>query len=104
MRNLYCVFNRTNPIVGSGVNFGNSKKSGNGRGATYEVTEALPGDVVDIMLRGRQGKMRKASLLRMGEGLFCLPEEQSKNIVDYRMMESTLGMHLNHELAGSGDN
>ena len=101
VRNLYCVFNRTNPIVGSGVNFGNSKKSGNGRGVTYEVTEALPGDVVDIMLRGRQGKMRKASLPRMGEGMFCLPEEQSKNIVDYRIMESTLGMHLNHELVGS---
>ena len=78
IRNMYCVFNQTNPIVGSGIN--NYQKSKNNYknnmndsshqmkyNTTYEVIEAKPGDVVDVMLRGHQGKLRNLSPPRMGK-------------------------------------
>ena len=109
IRNMYCVFNQTNPIVGSGIN--NYQKSKNNHknnmndndtshqmkyNTTYEVIEAKPGDVVDVMLRGHQGKLRNLSPPRMGEGFFALPLENSKKIVEYRIMESTLELHKNN--------
>jgi small GTP-binding protein len=95
VRNMYCVFNRTNPIVGSGSN---TTDNINSKRATYEVTNAKPGDVVDIMLRGNQGKLRNLSPPRMGEGFFALPLENSKKIVEYRMMESTFHLYKNPDV------
>ena len=55
-----------------------------------QVTQV--GEVVDIMLRGRQGKLRDSAPPRVGEGLFVLPPKWCQRVVGNRLMELELPM------------
>ena len=59
---------------------------------------ARVGEVVDIMLKRQQGKLREASPPRMGEGLFVLPEKIAQDVVDVRLMALELPMYYNGDV------